>query len=306
MSPLMLLVLTVALAAPTPGEALLEEGLRAYDDMDLDRARASLAQARDVATSEERPRIDLWLGIVEIERGRDDDARRWLRSALRVSPRLAVSREVSPKILATIDAVRAEVLTPDAPAARPPEHDATVRPALRTAAGTTTMGTTTMGTTATATDTTSTTSTDTNLPADPDVGRALTTAPAAAARTGPSTAPPPPTVRGPTVAAGVAAVAAPASPAGTGGESMPPLLVAGATSGALALAAVGTASVFGVMAHLGGEAARHEERAALATERYAEANAAALTANSLFVAGGVAAAVGATCGAVWLADGAEP
>ena len=66
--------------------------------MELELAADKLAAARAEASADERPRIDLWLGVVELERGRDAAARRHFKTALQANPRLSVPKSLSPKV----------------------------------------------------------------------------------------------------------------------------------------------------------------------------------------------------------------
>ena len=113
--PLLCLVLA---AAGADASRLTQDGLRAFDDMDLDVAQKAFDAARKTASPKERPRIELWLGIVELERGNERAAQHWLRSALSTSPRLVVADQVSPKIREHVEAVRAQVRAEKLRAAR--------------------------------------------------------------------------------------------------------------------------------------------------------------------------------------------
>lgn len=134
MSPLLALFLALGAA---DSASLTEEGVRAYEDMDLDAAREHLSQAQRAAPSRDKPRIELWLGIVELERGNEAAARRWMRSALQANPALVPPPSVSPKVRALVEELRpatrattpAKVARRARPAVLPPRPAAVSPPA---------------------------------------------------------------------------------------------------------------------------------------------------------------------------------
>jgi hypothetical protein len=267
----------------------LAAGVQAYENMELDDAADKLAHALKKSSTKDKPRIELWLGIVELERGNEATARRWLRAALRANPTLTVEQELSPKILATIEAVRTQVTSssppspPSTPAAAPPSSPPAVAPVVDEPAA----------------------SVVSPAPVPP-------VAPAQPAVAPPSSAPP--------VAAGAPAVSvAPAADAPSAVASAPvaqtvaqdaslddapsTLLFVTAATGAGSAGALVGGAVLGTIARLGGEAAEREPVAAAATERYQDASTAAVAANGLFIAGGVAAVASAVCGVLMFVDG---
>lgn len=130
-SPVLALFALLALQAASEAQQLLDQGINAYEAMELDLAQSRLSEAAEVATDDERARIELWRGVVELERGADDAARRHLRAALQHNPRLLVPRSLSPKVHALIEELRPSRAPPRAarPPARAPEPPAPPPPA---------------------------------------------------------------------------------------------------------------------------------------------------------------------------------
>lgn len=261
-------VLFAILLAATSADAadLTANGLRAYEDMDLDQARELLTRAQRAAPSRERPRVELWLGIVELERGNEAMARRWLRTALQGNPSLPVPASVSPKVRALVDELRpAPRATPATrlarrarPAAEPPRLAAA--PALGVPQG------------------------------SPVLPLASVSPHGGLAAEGTSPVP---------------AVDAPAPGAELALPMPSPLVLAGAGAGAVAVGALGGGVLLGAMAQGAADAAVREARAVDATARYDEANATAWMANGLYAVGAVAAAVGVGCATMELAGVGE-
>lgn len=287
MAPLFVLLL----AASAPSTAgLPEAGVRAYEEMDLDAARDAFAKAQRAAPARERPRLELWLGIIELERGNEGAARRWLRSALQASPGLAVPGSVSPKVRGLVDELR--------PAQKAPRQTrvasrARVAPAPAPPAP---------------------------APAQPVVAAPAPPAPlpeAPAETVASLTAPAPAPLQSASVVAAPAPAAAPVpAPAPTPvPEPTPalqhqapppsPMLLASAGAGALALGALGGGVVLGAFAAQASADAEHETRAVDATARYEWATATAWLANGMYALGVVSAAVGAGCATVALSGAAE-
>lgn len=260
----------------------LADGVRAYEDMELDTAADKLAQALRSSSSRDKPRIELWLGIVELERGNEATARRWLKSALRANSKLTVEQELSPKIVATIEAVRAQVAS-SSPAplpvvAAPAPVAAPVVVEERAAAVV--------------------------APAAPVVAPPVAPAPFVAPLAPAPAAPIAPIASIASIAPMIAPIATTTADVGADGGPSPLIFVTAATGAVSAGALVGGA-VLGTIARVGGEAASREPVASVATERYQEASTAAVAANGLFIAGGVAAIASAVCGVLVFVDGAE-
>ncbi len=271
--------------------ASLADGVRAYEDMELDTAADKLAQALRASSSKDKPRIELWLGIVELERGNEATARRWLKQALRANPALTVEQELSPKIVAAIEAVRAQVTSSSpssspspSPSSSPAPASVVAPPVVVEEAAPVTTGVT-----------------------------GATGAPAVAAPfVAPAPlAPAPP--RGAPIApiASIASIApiaptATATPDAVEDEGPSPLIFVTAATGAVSAGALVGGAVLGTIARVGGEAANREPVASVATERYQEASTAAVAANGLFIAGGVAAIASAVCGVLVFVDGEAP
>lgn len=279
-------VCILALSASAARAVSLAEGVQAYEDMELDTAAETLTKALRTAAPKDKPRVELWLAIVELERGNDATAHRWLESALRADPTITVEHELSPKVLAAIESVRATVTTsaarslPSAPPASAmsgaPQATVTVPPAA--------------------------------LVPPPPPGHP-TPAPSAAG-TSPASTAPSSAERSDDVDVAVAPIASVSasepSPSAMGmTESTGPstLVYVTAVTGAVAAGALAGGAVLGAIARVGSDAAEREAVAAIATERYQEASTAAFTANSLFIAGGVAAVASLVCGVLVFVDG---
>lgn len=263
MSPFLALLLALGAADPA---SLADEGVRAYEDMDLDAAREHLSQAQRAAPSKDRPRIELWLGIVELERGNEAAARRWMRSALQASPALVPPPNVSPKVRALVEELR-PAARPTAPARVVRRTRAAVLPPRLASA----------------------------TPASPS---SLAVAPHGGLDAG---APGLPGEEQSPATPAAALSAAAAEPA-----FMPsPLVLAGAGAGAVAVGALGGGVLLGVLAQGAADAAQSEASATDATARFDEANATAWAANGLYAFGAVAAAVGVGCAAMEMAGVVE-
>lgn len=286
-----LFVLLLAFSAPA-ASGLPEEGMRAYEDMDLDAARDAFTKAQRAAPARERPRLELWLGIIELERGNEAAARRWLRSALQASPGLAVPASVSPKVRTLVEelrpAVKATRQTRAAGRARassaPPPTIAATAPALPPPVP------------------------PPPAPPPPAPPPPQQSAEPVAETVASLTTPAPPPMQVANPAAPAAPAPAPEAPLATTSTVAPlpsPMLLAGAGAGVLAVGAVGGGVVLGAFAAQAAADAEGEARAVDATARYQWANATAWLANGMYALGAVSAAVGVGCATVALAGAAE-
>jgi hypothetical protein len=282
---------------------LLSEGINAYDAMELDLAREKLTAARKVGSPSERARADLWLGVVELERGRDAAARRSLRAALQADPNLEVPARLSPKVRALVEELRPAPEEPvqetlkDTP--KQPAREARERPRPR------------LGTRAAV-----------RAPAArvpvmlPVPAAALAGAPAPAVS--PEASAPVGAVPVDTAGASASPEPAPAtmasgSPGGTppeqgatadaGAGTLSPFVVLAAGGGALAATGLVAALALGVSAKMLEAEATEAPHAANATAAYEQAAGSALVANALFVGSGLAAVGGAACAALWIYGG---
>lgn len=279
MAPLLALLLA---ATSVESAALADDGLRAYEEMDLDGARELLGKAQRVASSRERPRVELWLGIVELERGNEAVARRWVRSALHGNPSLAAPPSVSPKVRAIIDELRPAARS--SPSTRLARRARPASEAPRLAASSPAPAADTSTTIAAASPSSSSPSPSPSIstPISPHGGPADQAAPS------------------PIPAASPIAAASPEL-----GQLPSALVLAGAGAGAVAVSALGGGVILGALAQGAADAAQKEARAVDASARYDEASATAWMANGLYAVGAVAAAVGVGCATIELAGVGE-
>lgn len=83
---------------------------RLFENLEYERALDQLGNAKKYAkTADEQTEVALYEGVVLLELGRNDDARAALQTALYLSPDAKVPVKVSPKVLAQVEAIRAQV-----------------------------------------------------------------------------------------------------------------------------------------------------------------------------------------------------
>jgi hypothetical protein len=279
---------------------LLSEGINAYDAMELDLAREKLTAARKNGAPSERARADLWLGVVELERGRDAAARRSLRAALQADPNLEVPQRLSPKVRALVEELRPVPKEPTQETQKdtPKPREARERPRARAstrgagrepAARIPVMLPAPVAVLAAA-------------PAPPVATEAPAPPPSATMVEAAAPAPP----EGSPLASESAAAGAPVdgavtADAGTG--TLSPFVVLAAGGGALAATGLVAAVALGVSAKMLEAEAAAAPRAANATAAYEQAAGSALVANALFVGSGLAAVGGAACAGLWIFGG---
>ncbi|MCA9667148.1 MAG: hypothetical protein KC503_16230, partial [Myxococcales bacterium] len=125
----------IALLAPAPAIAQVEDAAAA-----LAKARRLLGKARDRAALDTlvaslkhgghargiTARLHLWVGVARYNLGKRKAARRALRIALELDRKLTLPDDVSPKITALLDEIRATLPPPAAP--KRDEPAATVKP----------------------------------------------------------------------------------------------------------------------------------------------------------------------------------
>lgn len=109
-------------AAESSGRAALEAGIRAYDELELEAAASALetALAAPELEASERATASLYLGMLELDRGRAVEARRALARAVRLDRGVRAPDGASPKVLALLEEVRAELPPPMPTPTEPP------------------------------------------------------------------------------------------------------------------------------------------------------------------------------------------
>jgi hypothetical protein len=272
------------IAATGDATRLLDEGIRAYDAMELDAAQGKLREARAATESNaERARIDMWLAVVELERGNDGGARRHMRNAFANNPRLDVPSALSPRVHALANAVRPENVSEAKEPARPtkprrarlarversPPPPSAVPPELVESAE--------------------------PPPAEPSVAAAVPPS-APVTEPEPASKPPKPPTTDPPDATGTRP---PPPETVDDGQPLPLLMLASAGVGAAATLALLGGVGLGVMAKSVEADAESEKKAEAATEKFQTASTASMAANGLYATSGLLAVTGGVCAAIW-------
>jgi hypothetical protein len=141
------LLVTPALGAPKAGQGkkYLDAAIKLYGAFEFERALAQLEKARKLSEGPEMDvTIALYMGIVQLELGHDDQAESELRTALSLDGNAVLPTRVSPKVQQLFDGLKAQMNKPPekveppppTPAPAPaPEPVAPPRPAVRQTSG---------------------------------------------------------------------------------------------------------------------------------------------------------------------------
>jgi hypothetical protein len=130
------LLLTPALGAPKAGQGkkYLDAAIKLYGAFEFERALAQLEKARKLSEGPEMDvTIALYMGIVQLELGHDDQAESELKTALSLDGNAVLPTRVSPKVQQLFDGLKTQMNKPPekvepAPSPVPPPEPEPVRP----------------------------------------------------------------------------------------------------------------------------------------------------------------------------------